>query len=102
MAMDLYELKSRVDVAKSQRDAPPPPGGTKPVSTLSQHLEPEDWQLLWKMVRAFRKEHPRVFIKFPETLLADQLLHKLADLDGIPSLAQLAGELEATAASEGP
>ena len=99
--MDLADLKTRIDRARPQADAPIPPEGM-PILPVSAYLQEPDFVELWRAVYAIRREHPSVFVLFAETVLADLILDELASRDDVPSLQELADGLRKLAVAEGP
>jgi hypothetical protein len=100
--VDLTDLKAHVDDAVAERDAPPPPGGSKPLAPTSQLLGEDGWKEAWSVVRVLRNDHGDVFNLFPEMTLALQILDVLADSSNVPTLDELADELRRLASQEGP
>lgn len=101
--MNLTDLKTRVDRARAESEAPIPPGqDSKPILPLTEYLGDEDWSALWEAVRELRRTHPDVFNLFQEEVLARTLVFVLADLDAQPDLTELAERLREMAATEGP
>lgn len=101
--MNLADLKTRIDRARAEMEAPIPPGqDSKPILPLIEYLGDEDWSALWEAVRELRRTHPGVFNLFQEEVLARTLVFVLADLDTQPDVAELAERLRERAATEGP
>jgi hypothetical protein len=100
--VDLTDLKARVDRAVAERDAPPAPGGSKPIVPADQLLGEDGWKETWSVVRALRRSHGEVFNLFPEMTLALQVLDVLAESSKVPTLGELADQLRRLAAQDGP
>jgi hypothetical protein len=100
--VDLTDLKAHVDRAVAERDAPPAPGGSKPLIPTPQLLGDDGWKEAWSVVRALRRDHGEVFNLFPEMTLALQILDVLADSLKVPTLDELANELRRLAGQDGP
>jgi hypothetical protein len=91
-----------VERAVTERDAPPPPGGSKPLASVAQLLGEDGWNEAWSVVRALRAQHGDVFNLFPEMTLALQVLDVVADSSEVSTLDELADELRRLAGQEGP
>jgi len=65
-------------------------------------MEESEWELVWEAVRALRRGHPRVFIQFQETTLANLVIDELLEFESAPTLEELAERLRQIAESEGP
>lgn len=102
-ALDLTPLKEAINRAYAEYVSPPPEGmETKPLLSVSQYLEDAEWELVWKAVRALRREHARVATRFPEVTLADLVIDELVGLDETPTFDELAERLGQIADAEGP
>src|SRR5918999_4538652 len=96
-------LKARLDELAAARQARLEAGEAVPGIELVDPLRTdEDWDLLWPLVRALRREHPLVAVKFPENALASAVLDLVAESDAEPTIADLAKALDELAAKEGP
>lgn len=101
-AIDLGRLKESVDRAREQYRKPPAEGETKPILPLPLYMAEKEWELVWKTVRALRRDHPGVFIQFHEATLANLIIDELGELESTPTLEELADRLREIAESEGP
>lgn len=99
---DLEHLKDAVDRAQAEECRAPREGERKYVLPLTEHLTDDDWHRLWRVVRALRREHPNVFIRFAEATLAGLLVDEIAEYMDTPALEDLASRLRGIAESEGP
>ena len=100
--MDLAALKAHVERAVAERNAPPPPGGSKPIVPAEQLLGEEGWKETWLAVRALRRAHGEIFNLFPEMTIAFQVLDLLAESTEVPTLDELADHLGRLAGQDGP
>ena len=57
-------LKEAVDRARAEYLRPSVEDETKPILPLALDMKESEWELVWKTVRALRREHQRVFIRF--------------------------------------
>lgn len=99
---DITPLKEAVDRARAEYTRPPAEGETKPILPLPLYMEESEWELVWEAVRALRRGHPRVFIQFQETTLANLVIDELLEFESAPTLEELAERLRQIAESEGP
>lgn len=82
--MDLSELAKRVKAAATESRLPPPPGGSKPITFLTDHLDEPAWKLVWEAVREVRELDELTFVQFAEftlALLVVDALEEQPDLD---------------------
>src|SRR4051812_30929266 len=77
--MNLSELADRVRAAVDEANAPPPPGGSKPLVWPTDLLGDDGWSLLWQAVRMVRQRAPDTFVRFPELTLALRIADELED-----------------------
>jgi hypothetical protein len=100
--MDLSDLRDRLACARTELEAPPKPGETKPILPITEYFVDEDWEGVWEVVRAIRRDHPAAFARFPETTIAGLIIDELAVAEEVPTLDQLVARLHELADSEGP
>jgi hypothetical protein len=101
-SIDLGPLKEAVDRAHEEYREPPEEGESKPILPLPLYLAEEEWELVWRAVRALRRDHPGVFIQFHEATLANLIIDEFGELESTTTLEGLADRLREIAESEGP
>jgi len=86
--VDLSKLAAAVHGAVTESKRPPPPGGSKPLTFASDHLDEADWELLWEVVRHVRERDAETFVQLTELTIALLIIdalgeHPTLDLDGL-------------------
>jgi hypothetical protein len=99
---DLPELHRRIQGGAARREKQLADQGSIPILPRSEWLTDDDWLRVWEVLRELRREHIDVTVKFPEDTLAGLVVDIVAGVDDPPTLADLAQELDALAATEGP
>lgn len=103
MDVPLHALKTRLDEIDAARQARLEAGEVTSGVELVNPLRTEaDWALLWPIVRAVRRDHPAVAVKFPENTLAATVVDLVREAGDDITLAALADILDELARSEGP
>lgn len=101
--MSLADLKTRVDRARSEMEAPlAPDEESRPILPITEYLREEDTIVLMEVVRALRVQHPHTFNLYPEDTLATNIIFVLSDDGEAPTLAELAQRVLDAAGEEGP
>jgi len=99
----LHALKTRLDEIDAARQEHLEAGEVvSAVEVVNPLRTNDDWDLLWPIVRALRRDHPAVAVKFPENTLAATVVDFVREAGGEITLAALAETLDELAASEGP
>jgi hypothetical protein len=99
----LHALKARLDEIDAARQARLKAGEViSAVEAMNPLRTDADWDLLWPIVRALRRDHPTVAVKFPENTLAATVVDLVREADDGITLTALAETLDELAASEGP
>src|ERR1700710_1986883 len=98
---EMERLWRLVQDAKAEKTRPFEPGETsRPVTSITDHLVQEGWELGWRLVIAYREGHPELFLNYSQNALHGESLRLLESAEQPLTTDEVASALKEKAAED--